>query len=620
MLKISKDCKLGIGIDFGNTNFRVGIYCDDHFECIPDEFGNFSTPSYLYINENDEKVIGFAAKQQVIKNPQNILCHIKELIGKTAQQLSENKDLLLQNIKIESSSSPLFVFQNTPLRYKIEEIIAIFFAKFKSFAEQFLENSRSINDVVITVPTVFGDIERLIIKDAARVAGFAGNIRLFRDPVVACLAYNPTTMSNSDLENIFIFDLGGSHLGLSIFSFEEGCYEQVIASEYDLGGKDFDHKLMEYCITHLLKNADIKNNTSVMKKLEDHCEKAKKDLTSSLETHIEVENYVCQITRSKFEELSSDLFQQIALHIEQLLKQSGLRIQQLNKVIITGGASKIPKIPEIVKNYFKGVKIHNTIDPEIVGIYGAAIQAEIMSSNKPVELACRIDFTLLPMGVEVAGGFMPMLINRGTAFELQKKYVFTTSEENQTSVLVNLFEGYSPIAKENHHLATVILDNISPAPRGVAKIELTIKIDADDILKLIVTEIDTGKSSEFAVPYYDAKWGIEGVEKCLKDAETRTDEYKEIRERMEALSDLENWVYHIRNTVNRIESAKEIERICCQEVIGWIKEKANLQKEDYQKKLEMVQEIFHNFMKQSGHTDDDENLVLPRGLPSLSPL
>ena len=602
MLKTSKDRQIGVGIDFGNTNLRVGIYQDDRFEYIPDELGNLSIPSYLYIDDNGEIVTGLAAKQQAINNPQNTLCHVKELIGKTAQQLYD-----LEGIKVESlptsPEKPLFVFKNSPLKYKIEDIIAIFFAKLKSLAEQFLEN-QFIHHVAISIPPSFGDLERLVISDAAKIAGFDGNIRLIRDPVAACLAYDPTSINNSITENKFIFDLGGSHLGLSIFSFEDGVYEQLLAAEYDLGGKNFDHILMEYCISDL-KN--IKNNATVMKRLEDQCEKAKKELTVFIETQIEVENDICKITRQKFEDLSSDLFQQIICHIDKAFQQSGLLPQQLSKFILSGGASKIPKITEIVKNHFKGIKIQNNIiDPEIAGVSGAAIQAAIISGshNKPIQLACRIDFTLLPMGIEVSGGFMPILIDRGTAFELEKKYLYTTSEENQTTLLVNLFEGYSPIAKENHLLASVILDNISPAPRGVSKIEVAIKIDADDILRLVVTEIDTENSKEFAVPYYDAKWGIEDVEKCRNDADAKVSEYKQVREKMEALSLLESWVYHIRNQLKDQESA-------CQEVIDWIQENPNLNKEDYEKKLEMIQEVFRNLK-------GDENIVLSKGLPNLA--
>ena len=622
MLKISKDCQLGIGIDFGNTYSRVGIYYDQHFECLSDEIGNSSIPSYFHIDDH-EKIAGFAAKQQAVKYPQNTLCNIKELIGKTAQQLSENKDLLLQNIKIESSPSPLFVFKDTTLKFKIEEIIAILFAKFKSFAEQFLENSRFINDVVITVPTIFGDIERLIIKDAARLAGFTKSVKVIRESAAAVLAYN--SVPNPKQENVFVFDLGGSHLELSVYSIEEGSFEQLGAAGYfDLGGRDFDRKLMEYFVEDLqnIKKIDIRNNPRAMKRLENHCEKVKNELTFSTQTQIEVdslyegEDYLCKITRSKFEDLSSDLFHKISLDIDQILKQSGVKVQQLNQVILAGGASKIPRVTEIVKNYFKGIKINDTKDPERVGVLGAALQAAIDHGHDNTTrewFCCCSDLALLPLGIETSGGLMHVLIERSTFFPLRRKWIFTTSSENQTNVVVNLFEGYCPLAKYNHHIATVSLDHLPPAPRGVAKIEVTIDIDTNVNFKLIVTDVATGRFNELVVPFSQVKWQNGDVEKCLNDAEAKGNEYKQLREKMEALNLLESCSYYIRNKVN---NSPEVERICCEEVIDWIKENPNLEKQDYQEKLEIVQEVFSNFMKQFGCTGD-EILVLPRGLPSL---
>ncbi len=592
MSNIPKDCKIAIGIDFGNTYSRVGVFYDNHFERLPDEFGNFSIPSYVSIDEHGERLTGLAAKQKAIQYPQNTVSSIKEHIGKTAKQHN-----LLQN-------------------YKLEEIIAILFEKLKSIAEQFLQR-KPISDVVITVPTSFGDIERLIIKDAAKIAGFTKSIKVIREPAAAILAYN--SVSKPKQENVFVFDLGGSHLELSVYSIEEGSFEQLGAAGYfDLGGRDFDNKLMEYLLNDL-KKTDFQNNSKAIKRLENHCEKIKNELTFSLQTQVEIDDHLCKITRAKFEDISSDLFHQITLQIDQVLKQSGLKIQELSQVIIAGGASKIPKVTEIVSNYFKGIKINNTKDSERVGVEGAAMQAAIDHGHDKIGkewFCCTTDLALLPLGIEVVGGLMHVLVERSTLFPLRKKWIFTTSKDNQMNIVANLFEGYCPLAKDNHHIATLSLHNLPLAPRGVVKLEVTIDIDVNVNFKLTVTDIATGRFNELVVPFLKLRWQNGDVEKCLNDAETKDSEYKEKREKMEALSLLESCSYYIRNKVNN----PEVERRCWKEVIDWININPNLEKEDYQKKLEMVQEVFSNFMKNSGEKDDVSSLkevVLPRSLPSL---
>jgi len=624
--RIPKDKKIAIGIDFGNTNCHVGIYYDKYFECLSDEIGNISIPSYIHINQHNEKIIGYPAKQQAIRNPQNTLHNLKKLIGKTFQQLSQSQDL---EVKIEpQEEKTLFVFQNT-FKYDLEGVLAMFFAKLKSIAEQFLEKNQPIIDVTITIPVSFGESERLLIKAAAKVAGFKGNIRLINEPVAAILAYNNSSAKKTQ-ENVFVFDLGGSHLGLSIFAVEEGISEPVITTEYDLSGRDFDYKIIEYCLDDLKKNhhIDIKNNSKAMKRLENHCEKAKKDLTFSIQTQIEIDNlyegedYVCKITKPKFEDLSSDLCHQIISHIDETLQQSGLKIQQLSQVILAGGATKILKVTEIVCDYFKGIKIQNKIDPEQVGVYGAAVQAAIICGHHDLTPPWFCSFPLpmndLPLGIELAGGLFHVFLERNTVFPHKKKYTFATSKENQTSILVNLFEGFRPIAKENHFIGSVSLDNIPPAPQGVVKIEVTIDIDPNDILKLIVMEVSTGRSNEFSTSFEKMKWQKEDLERCIKDAETRANEYREMREKMEALSLLESCCYYLRNKEEDVESGQDVEKISYKEVIDWIKENPNASKEDYQKKLEMVEkEVLRNYVNVSDEMGDLKKINLPRGLPSF---